>query len=120
MKRRWLRALSILMLCNGANPEPVVPDVEKEALELVATISENIADLIIDHKKNHDPQITKQRTIELIKSVSQAISLCIKQSKSNAARKAVPLHDQQLVDAIIEHIAKHMIEQIQAAEMENI
>lgn len=120
MKRIFLILLSAFAHGNLTASEPTSIDIQKEAIDIVAAISENLADLIIHHKKTTDPEITKQHSVELVKNIAQAIALCIKNAKNKQATRQISCYDQETIDATIEHIANNITKLIQTDGEENI
>jgi len=130
MKRIFLILLSIFTQSNlAATKTTSTPlDVQKEAIDIVAAISENLAELIIHHKKESNPEFTKQHSVELVRSIAQVIALCIMNAKAKKTSTAQSfgatkgtsnlniLYDQATLDKMIEQIAQSITKQVQATQ----
>lgn len=125
MKRLFLIFLCMHLHGNDSSTTLTTAQLEaqKEAIDIVAAISENLAALIIHHKQPSDPERTKHHSIELVKSITKIITQCIMQAKTKKAQSPsvtrgsnILLYDQTTLDAIAEQIAQSIVQTIENAE----
>jgi hypothetical protein len=87
----------------------------QQALEIVASMSDNIANLAIQHKtKINSPEMTKQEAIALIEKITGLVIIVIKKArlKKNPTKK-IFLYTQEELSEIIEQIADEILEKVQ-------
>jgi hypothetical protein len=88
---------------------------EKQAIDVVAQLSEHIAALIIHHKNDiNNPEITKEHSIEIVKKITAIIVACINNSKSRKTSRYLPLYSQKDLETMIEKITLEMLEAVEA------
>lgn len=120
MKKLFLSC--ILLFCNNLFPDnQTVQTVQEdkdlellqEALEIVASMSENIANLAIQNKtKTGSAEMTKQEAIALVKKITDFVMVILKKSRQKKTKRTIRLHTQEELNEIIQHIADEILRKI--------
>jgi hypothetical protein len=86
----------------------------QEALEIVASMSDNIANLAIQYKtKTNSPEITKQEAVALVEKITDLVIVAIKKARNKKISRNIALHTQEELTAMINQIADKILEKIQ-------
>ncbi len=121
MKKIFLNCM-LLISCNAIANNQIKQTISQdkdleilqEALEIVASMSDNIANLAIQHKtKTGSPEVTKQEAIALIEKITDLVVVIIKKTRQKKNSRAIILHTQDELDLIINKIADEIFEKIQ-------
>lgn len=114
--------LCLLFICGflatshlQTESESLTPDQvsQQEAVMLVGEISQDLANLIIHIKQNnHNPEITKEHSVKLIKTITEVIARCIQKAKNKKLSKSICLQDQETLEIMIEQITIELLAKI--------
>jgi len=86
----------------------------QEALDIVASMSDNIANLAIQHKiKTNSPEMTKQEAVILIKKITDLVIVVMKKTKNKKNKKNIAIHNQEYLNLIIDKLADELLKKIQ-------
>lgn len=117
MKKFFLSCI-LLISCNAIGNNQIKQTTSKdkdlellqEALEIVASMSDNIANLAIQHKtKTGSPEMTKQEAIALVEKITDLVVVIIKKTRQKKNSRAIILHTQDELNQIIEYVADEIL-----------
>ena len=75
---------------------------KKAALEIVASISDDIATLVINHHYAKDPEVAKASSIKLVTTLADAIACVIAKIQEKKETRSVELYsDEEYAQALI-------------------
>lgn len=117
MKKIFLTTILCFSLNLFCADEPTIinhndKDLEllQEALEIVGSMSDNIANLIIQNKTNtSSPEMTKKEALALIEKITDFVIVVLKKSRHKKSSKQIPLHSQEDLQIMIDHLADEII-----------
>ena len=89
---------------------------KKIALDIIASLSDDIAQLIINKHAAKDPEITKVCCVRLVTNLADAIASLIIKIKSNKEVRGVELLDQQEYQNALTKISDQLVSDIEQAE----
>ena len=114
MKKLFLSCM-LLISCNAVvnnQTEKTIPqdkDLEliQEALEIVASMSDNIANLVIQHKNDTNaPEVTKKECVALVQKMTSLVLTILKKQKLKKSSRKINLYSSDSFEERIEHIAQ--------------
>jgi len=79
----------------------------QEAIEIVASMSDNIANLVIQHKTEaNSPELTKQECVALVQKMTSFVIMILKKQKLKKLSRKINLYTSENVQAQLEDIAQ--------------
>jgi hypothetical protein len=86
----------------------------KEALDIVGSMTDNIANIVIQNKTNtNSPEATKQEVVALIRKITDFVVVFMKKTKNKKPTKSIPLYSQEEFTAMVNKIVDDVLEKIQ-------
>ena len=118
MKTLLFLQIALFVSCNLFSTEYTLEmdnnkDLEllEEALEIVASMSENIANLAIQNKaKINSPEMTKKEAVELVEKITKIVIIALKKTKQKKNRRKIFLYSQEELNAIVDQIADKVLQ----------
>ena len=118
MKKLLFLQIALFVSCNLFSTEYTLEmdnnkDLElfEEALEIVASMSENIANLAIQNKaKINSPEMTKKEAVELVEKITKIVIIALKKTKQKKNRRKIFLYSQEELNAIVDQIADKVLQ----------
>lgn len=107
--------LAIIFLCTAVifSDEQNKQDVDEdfallqEAIEIVASMSENIANLAIQHKtESATPEITKQECLALVQKMTAFVVTILKKQRLKKKSRKIFIHSSENFNQELDHIAQ--------------
>ncbi len=86
---------------------------KKAALEIIASISDDIATLVINHNSQKDPDVAKITSIKLITTLADAIACVITKIKERKETRSVELYSDAEYDQALQLLSENLIHKIQ-------
>ncbi len=108
MKLKILFFLSITLFAPAALTDKA--DTKKISMEIIAALSDDIAELVIARKQDHDPRQTKVHCINIIRHMTEVVALIIATVQERQQMRSLELYDEQNQAAIIEQIVDQILE----------
>lgn len=87
---------------------------KKLALEIIASLSDDLATLIINKKTQKDPQVTKICCVRLIANLADALASVIIKIKSNKEVRGIDLSDEQDYQKALANISDQLVSKIES------
>jgi len=78
-------------------------------MEIIAALSDDIAELVIAKKQDHDTQKTKAHCINIIKHMAEVIALIIATVQERKQTRGIELYNEQDLAAMIEQITAQIL-----------
>ena len=94
-----------------------VKPAKKAALEIVASISDDIATLVINHHYAKDPEVAKASSIKLVTTLADAIACVIAKIQEKKETRSVELYsDEEYAQALI-ILSDQLVQKIRIQDM---
>ena len=119
MKKNLILSISLLYsICIFSEEQIQNQDEDfallQEAIEIVASMSDNIANLVIQHKiEANSAELTKQECIALIQKMTSFVVIILKKQKLKKISKKIILYSSENIQEQIDHIAENIFYKIQ-------
>ncbi|MBI2344512.1 hypothetical protein HYV10_00370 [Candidatus Dependentiae bacterium] len=85
----------------------------QEAIEIVASMSDNIANLVIEHKNDtHAPELTKQECLALVQKMTSFVLIILKKQKLKKASRKIHIYTSENLKIELDHIAENIFYKI--------
>lgn len=105
----------IILVCIMPSIRSDDAQAKKMALEIISSISDDLAILIINKHHQKDPQITKTCCVRLITNLADAIASVIIKIKANKEIRSIELLDQAEYQQALANIYDKLINDIDKA-----
>lgn len=85
----------------------------QEAIEIVASMSDNIANLVIQHKNDTNaPEVTKKECVALVQKMTSLVLTILKKQKLKKSSRKINLYSSDSFEERIEHIAQDIFNKV--------
>lgn len=86
---------------------------KKAALEIIASISDDIATLVINHHHEKDPEVAKISCVKLVTTLADAIAQLIIKIKERKEIRSVDLYSDEEYDQALRLLSEQFVQKIQ-------
>ena len=85
----------------------------QEAIEIVASMSDNIANLVLQHKTDtNSPELTKEECLALVQKMTSFVIIILKKQKLKRKSRKIYLYDDKSFQEQLNHIAEGILYKI--------
>lgn len=109
-----LCAISLLLISNTIHTYD--EQAKKASLQIIASLSQDIAEIVINHRHAKDPEIAKQRCISLVTHMAEVIATIVVTIQERKATRAIDLTDQTDYQLAVEAITTELLKKINNCE----
>ncbi len=86
---------------------------KKAALEIIASISDDIATLVINHHHEKNPEVAKIASIKLVTNLADAIVQIVAKIKERKEIRSVDLYSDEEYDQALRLLSEQFVQKIQ-------
>jgi hypothetical protein len=108
MKPVFTLCLALCLISTSSSLQPQDQEAKQASLEIIASLSDHIAELIITNNEITDPRVKKAHYISIITSMADVIATLIIKIKQRRAMRGIEHSDEVNLDLIIEKIAEQL------------
>ncbi len=85
---------------------------KKAALEIIASISDDIATLVLNHNHEKNPEVAKVASIKLITTLADTIATVITKIKERKEVRSFDIYSQEEYDQALRLLSEELIQKI--------
>ena len=110
--KQMLKFGIILLLCSVTSIQADDAQVKKASLEIIASISDDIATLIINHHHEKNSEVAKISCVKLVTTLADAIAQVICKIKERKENRSIDLYSDEEYDQALRLLSEELIHKI--------
>lgn len=113
MKSIFMLCFASCLIITSSSLHSQDQDTKQASLEIIASLSDHIAELIITNNEITDPRVKKAHYVSIITSMADIIATIIIKIKQKRALRGIEHNADIDINTVIEKIAQHLIRKIE-------